>query len=416
MDVDDDRPPSPPDVPIVPEFTTSEGVLDILFDLEGDEPPSPAIQKDTTSPESLLPLTSLARGSQDLLTFAIDVEEPQLTFTPRCLVFPPENSLTLRNSNGNLSAYTSDQSVRQFDRKLGTHRRPLEPLPPFPAIHDGCLHERSGTDKTSVIEQDADLRTPISQPLNILHNQAIRSPALTGISRAEHLLTDASLSYELDLDDHRPPSPINWGSSALPLPSEHEEDSMRLASLSFDFNLDDDTPYSPPNLWDIPAQVKDLERPADHPIPLRSPIHLTSLTKGTCEFVFYARSQLHLLTSVIGDRRSTMIAEVTGGRDEGNNGHALILGALTADSRRAPGNSNILADLFLHQHWAARFKRFPMNSVACTMTCYESDYLLAECNQDMNVVEMSVSWLTKELQGDKRHWEVSPHHVVSMYL
>ena len=40
------------------------------------------------------------------------------------------------------------------------------------------------------------------------------------------------------------------------------------------------------------------------------------------------------------------------------------------------------------------------------MTYEESDYVLAECNQDMNVEEMSISWITKQLRCNGIDWQV----------
>ena len=86
-----------------------------------------------------------------------------------------------------------------------------------------------------------------------------------------------------------------------------------------------------------------------------------------------------------------------------------------ADNTTHSNSSNITTDLFRHEHWAARSKRFPMNDATCKMTCYESDYLVVECNQDMNGLEMSMAWLVKQLHGDKRHWMVSLLLIVSVF-
>ena len=58
------------------------------------------------------------------------------------------------------------------------------------------------------------------------------------------------------------------------------------------------------------------------------------------------------------------------------------------------------------EHWAARYKRFPIKEITSKMTCEESDYIITECNQDMNVEEMSISWLTEQLRWDEFDWQV----------
>ena len=40
------------------------------------------------------------------------------------------------------------------------------------------------------------------------------------------------------------------------------------------------------------------------------------------------------------------------------------------------------------------------------MTCEESDYIITECNQDMNVEEMSIWWVTQELRIDETNRQV----------
>ena len=40
------------------------------------------------------------------------------------------------------------------------------------------------------------------------------------------------------------------------------------------------------------------------------------------------------------------------------------------------------------------------------MTYEESEYIMTECNQDMNVKEMSLSWLTKQLRCSEPDWQV----------
>ena len=58
------------------------------------------------------------------------------------------------------------------------------------------------------------------------------------------------------------------------------------------------------------------------------------------------------------------------------------------------------------EHWTARYKRFPIKDITSRMTYEEGDYILTECNQDMNVEEMSISWLTKQLRSDGIEWQV----------
>ena len=58
------------------------------------------------------------------------------------------------------------------------------------------------------------------------------------------------------------------------------------------------------------------------------------------------------------------------------------------------------------EHWTARYKRFPIKEITSRMTYEEGDYILTECNQDMNVEEMSISWLTKQLRSDDIDWQV----------
>ena len=57
--------------------------------------------------------------------------------------------------------------------------------------------------------------------------------------------------------------------------------------------------------------------------------------------------------------------------------------------------------LTLHpsEHWATRYKRFPIAEITSKMTYEESDYIMTECNQDTNAEEMSISWLTEQLRS-----------------
>ena len=50
------------------------------------------------------------------------------------------------------------------------------------------------------------------------------------------------------------------------------------------------------------------------------------------------------------------------------------------------------------------------------MTYEESDYIMAECNQDMNVEEMSISWLTEQLRGSELDWQVEHFVLLSVSL
>ena len=63
-------------------------------------------------------------------------------------------------------------------------------------------------------------------------------------------------------------------------------------------------------------------------------------------------------------------------------------------------------DLHPSAHWAARYAQFPIKEITNRLTYEESEYIMTECNQDMNVKEMSLSWLTKQLRCSEPDWQV----------
>ena len=73
-------------------------------------------------------------------------------------------------------------------------------------------------------------------------------------------------------------------------------------------------------------------------------------------------------------------------------------------------------DLHPSAHWAARYAQFPIKEITNQMTYEESDYIMAECNQDMNVEEMSISWLTEQLRGSELDWQVEHFVLLSVSL
>ena len=275
MDLDDDRPPSPPNTSVVVACLPSNEFLDIPFNLERDESPSPAFRNHTASPGHQHRPPPIARSSPDLLTFDLDTDEPKLTLTPRCLVFGTASSISPEHIERSRAVSTSVQPLSQPDRHLAVHRPSSTAPRVLLAVHDGRLPEGVATNDTSVIGEDDRACSPLSHA-SMVSNQALHSPPLS-ITGADATLTNTCLSYDFDLDDDNPPTPLIWGSVTVSKTSLHNMQSTNLASLSFDFRLDDDMPYSP---LDMPDQVKTIDRPCGVYTALQSPIHLTPHTRG----------------------------------------------------------------------------------------------------------------------------------------